>query len=112
MYAVGSEECSELGRQELTGVVAVKGGDECAYSGGCIAFGAQEMDSLESRVIVHQHQCVLVSPGVRTYKGASDVSVYEASGIRFAVELGGVRVTCGVSFGAGLTAAEVTLGEG
>eukprot|EP00965_Chrysotila_dentata_P259151 6213461-Pleurochrysis_carterae.AAC.1 len=70
------------------------------------------MDSLESCMIVHQHQCVLVSSGVCAYEGAGDVSVYEASGVRFAVELGGVRVTRGVCLGAGFTAAEVTLGEG
>eukprot|EP00965_Chrysotila_dentata_P216609 6189472-Pleurochrysis_carterae.AAC.1 len=72
MDAVRGEEGSELVRQELARVVTVKssddsgraiaavavqkrceGRDEGAYGGGRITFGAQQVDSLESRMVVH-----------------------------------------------------------
>eukprot|EP00965_Chrysotila_dentata_P049363 1635852-Pleurochrysis_carterae.AAC.6 len=70
------------------------------------------MDGLESRVIVDEHQKVLVSRVVRTHEWARDVGVDDASGERWLILCMIMRVPCRVGFRTGRATVEAAMSEG
>ena len=79
--------------------VRVHGRDERADLLGRLGFRLQEVDELEARVIVDEHQGVLVTAEEGSDEGAHDICVHESAGVRRLVLRVSVRQPSGVGFG-------------
>ena len=129
VYGFGLEEFLELAREELAGVVAVQRAD---YADGLIfparrirvelcdvaldergslALGLHKVYGLEARVIVDEHQHVLVLADGGTTEGTDDVCVYSTADVARRVAGPGVRDVGGVGFCAVSAAEGLGFGE-
>ena len=59
--------------------------DESADAIGCVGLGLEEVDKLETRVVVYNHEHVLERAVGRSAERPGDVSVQQSTGVRWSV---------------------------
>eukprot|EP00965_Chrysotila_dentata_P015166 501817-Pleurochrysis_carterae.AAC.1 len=69
------------------------------------------MHGLKTRVVVHEHQQVLVTGVMGSHERAGDVGMDEAAGVRRLIEGGIVSVTGGIRCGTSRASVETSVSE-
>eukprot|EP00965_Chrysotila_dentata_P042828 1421468-Pleurochrysis_carterae.AAC.1 len=70
------------------------------------------MDGLKPRVVVDEHEQILLTGVVCSNERPSDVRVYQTASVGWLVKGGVMGVSCGVSGGAGSATVEAAVSEG